>query len=458
MKRLILFAAIPLVLIQILSAQQQSSVSSSTTPGVVNVFLESPVDSAKLQPYLKIIKNQPGSLEAAEAYLAIAKLQYNNHAYGAAILDFRRALDDYPRGTQSEETRYYLISSLMESHRYNEAIDEAKKSLSLYSQGKWADASHYLLAKAYYELAPSNGPGLDGLAITETNNVVAGYPNSKYADDALALQGQTYKRSQKYNQAIETFRTLARTTKDKAYRDRAQLEVGWLYTMKDQYEEAIAEFEKAISTANADSVKATAQYHIGFAHLKNGDFEKAKKAFHTLVDRYPSDKLDSFASFRIGYCLAELEKYTEALEQLAKTDAAYPDFEQRDLLLWYEAISHKGLDQLELMKLGATTDTTHSNDVNLSDFVSGYMVVLEKRLEHLGQAKTVLEEVVARYPKSALLNAAEDTHGQIEQTIKELEAEKERMSQELQNQGTSKQGASTQEPSKQGTAKQEPSK
>jgi TolA-binding protein len=368
MKRLVFFSAIVLAAVRLTLAQQ---VSSSTVPSVVNVYVESPVDSAQLQPYLKIIKKHPGSLEGAQAQLAIAMLQYDNRAYSAAVEDFRRVLDDYPRGPHSEDAAYYLISSLIETHRYSEVIDEAKKALSSYPQGKWADASHYLMAKAYYELAPSTGPVLDDLAITEINSLVALHPNSGYADDALALKGQTYKRLQKYDQAIEAFRTLASTTKDKAYRSGAQLEVGWLYTMKDQYEEAIAEFERAASGADNDSVKATAQYHIGFAYLKKGDLEKAKEAFQAVVDRYPSDRLGAHASFRVGYCLAEQQQYEQALVQLAKTDAAYPDFEQRDLLLMYKATCHRGLKQVE-------------------------------------QEKKVLQELVSQYPKSSLKAAAEN--------------------------------------------------
>jgi hypothetical protein len=82
MKRLVFFSAIVLAAVRLTLAQQ---VSSSTVPSVVNVFLESPVDSAQLQPYLKIIKKHPGSLEGAQAHLAIAMLQYNNRAYSAAV-------------------------------------------------------------------------------------------------------------------------------------------------------------------------------------------------------------------------------------------------------------------------------------------------------------------------------------------------------------------------------------
>ncbi|MGH2569435.1 MAG: hypothetical protein ACRDGA_13940, partial [Bacteroidota bacterium] len=78
MKRILLMSAVGFVTLQSAFAQQ---VSSKTMPSMVSVVVESPVDTAQLQPYLQIIREQPGSLQAAEAHLTIARMQYNTRAY-----------------------------------------------------------------------------------------------------------------------------------------------------------------------------------------------------------------------------------------------------------------------------------------------------------------------------------------------------------------------------------------
>jgi outer membrane protein assembly factor BamD (BamD/ComL family) len=457
MKRILIFLAISVAASHGLIAQQATS---KTMPGSVGIVIESPVDSSQLQPFLKTIRQNPGSEQAAEARLAIAKLQFDNHTYNAALEDLQKVVRDYPKGRHSEEAAFYLTAALSRTYHDKEAVTEATEALAQYPNGPWSDGEQYFLGRSYYALGQSD------LALAQLNSIVgksAGGGNSTYRDDALKLISDTYKHAKQYDRAIEPLRKIVAESKDQSNRNEAQLQIAWLYSVNNQIEAAVAEYQKAASMDV--SIAARAGYETGFVHLNRGDYTKAREAFQQVADQYPADLLagqvgrfGSQASLRVGYCLAESGEYDLALQQLEKTDAAYSNFEQRDLLLWYKAMSYKGLDQLELARLIATVDTTITNDVEFRGFMLWYEGVLDKRLEHLGQAKTVLDDLVAHYPKSALVKAAEDTHGQVEQTMKELEAEKERVSKELQNQGTSKQDTSKQATSKQETPNQETSK
>jgi tetratricopeptide (TPR) repeat protein len=438
---------------QKLNAQQATS---KTMSGSVGIVIESPVDSSQLQPYLKTIRQNPGSEQAAQARLAIAKLQFDNWAYNAALEDLRKVVQDYPKGGHSEEAAFYLTAALSRTYHDEEAVTEATEALAQYPNGPWSDGERYFLGRSYYRLGQSD------LALAQLNSIVgksAGGGNSTYRDDALKLISDTYKHAKQYDRAIESLRKIVAESKDQSNRNEAQLEIGWLYSVNNQIEAAVAEYQKA---ANMDvSVAARAGYETGYVHLNRGDYTKAREAFQQVADQYPTDlpagqagRFGSQASLRVGYCLVESGEYESALQQLEKTDATYPDFDQRDLLLWYKAMSYRGLDQLELAKLIATVDTTFTNYGEFKGFLMWYEGILDKRLEHLEQAKKILDELVASYPKSAFVKAAEDTHGQVEQTMKELEIEKERTSKELQNQGTSKQDTSKQATSQQETSNQ----
>lgn len=76
------------------------------------------------------------------------------------------------------------------------------------------------------------------------------------------------------------------------------------------------------------------------------------------------------ASFRAAICFIELKRYSDAIAQLQKTETLFPDFPNKDWLLFFTGLSYVELKQPQF-------------------------------------AKQYLQRLIAQYPNSSLRKAAE---------------------------------------------------
>jgi TolA-binding protein len=91
--------------------------------------------------------------------------------------------------------------------------------------------------------------------ISRMNDLVDGYPNSEYADDALYETGRSYLMLDNGNEALNTYRRLTALFPNTGSARKAAVEIGMIYQNQDKLMEALSAY-KAVITNYSGSVEA----------------------------------------------------------------------------------------------------------------------------------------------------------------------------------------------------------
>ena len=179
--------------------------------------------------------------------------------------------------------------------------------------------------------------------------LIAGYPDSVYFCDALKNLGDIYLVTNQLQKAVDTFKMLAKSSKDKGTRQTAVYNLGWAYFRMGEYKSAIRQFEylgengvgevkqqailrlgdifynmheyhraieyyvKLQGTSYKDIRKA-AIYGISQCFFQKGDFVQFRKWVGVFTSEFPNDRL----SFVLREQLSEIEASQGNLDSALK--------------------------------------------------------------------------------------------------------------------------------------------
>lgn len=182
-----------------------------------------------------------GSEMTALAYYNLGYIAFQNRGYVEARDNFLKFVDNY-HGDQSNmlADAYNRIGDCyLERRSFDEAVACYMKSKSLQ-----APSSDY----AYYQLALVAGLQKNyALKAEILSQLIADYPKSPLAVDALYQKGRSYVQEQKMAPAIECFNQLLTDYPNSPLSRKAAAEIGLLYYQTDQYDKAIEAYKKVIA-------------------------------------------------------------------------------------------------------------------------------------------------------------------------------------------------------------------
>ena len=294
--------------------------------------------------------------EAASIVFLAGENLYLSKRYEDALDIYRDFLGRYPNDAQAAKARYRLGLALFQLERYDEALTPLRDSLEwteketayrpcrlalgeiYFRQGHWTEAEAQF--DAYLK------DGLDA-------------PN---ADDALLKLGLCRQRQQKHDEAQKTYERLIEHFAESPAKTQAMFELGQTLVARDRAAEARSWFEKvlerepqsrfapyalnylgnealrrneneqaakyfkqAADAGGEDGPAAEALYQRGEALLALRDFAAARDVFTEFLNRFGTHELASRAQARQAIALARLDQPEEALNAIAKAEAAPPD-------------------------------------------------------------------------------------------------------------------------------------
>ncbi|MDO4573854.1 MAG: tetratricopeptide repeat protein [Planctomycetia bacterium] len=88
-----------------------------------------------------------------------------------------------------------------------------------------------------------------------------------------------------------------------------------------------------------NKVEADMAYRGAMALTTNGEYKLGREAWNDFLEKFPNNSQRSYALYYNGLCLFYLKEYDAAIEKFREA-AADPQFENRDELLYLEAMTH----------------------------------------------------------------------------------------------------------------------
>jgi tetratricopeptide (TPR) repeat protein len=301
----------------------------------------------------------------------------DQHQYGAAILEFQRALDACP-------TQKMILLDLSQAHARNrdfpraihaaqEFLESAPDSIS----GRLALANAYFMAQRFSETR------------TEYERVLKCDP---YQVAALKLKGNTEYLTGDFEQSESTFISLL----DKHPNDEdAAYMLGRIYYMQGRIDYAAGQFRRVL-TVNPQSYKAFD--NLGLCYQARGETELATRYFLTAIKLVEKDHPDYDSPYaNLADLLLENNEYEKAFAAASKAADRNP-YAARNFYLGGKALSKLQKNDLCLnwLQRSVALDPNYPEPLYLLSKVYAQMGQEEKRK----QALEMFREVKARVPQT----------------------------------------------------------
>ena len=151
----------------------------------------------------------------------------------------------------------------------------------------------------------------------------------------LFAVGEYYLKEQQYAQASHAFRSCLTYWPQGLYASQAAVKA----------EDAEAAHTAAAENGDFDS-DGRDQYELMSPpeidnYYKLGEYKEAMKGFLTLIKDDRAAEHRSYAEYRVGCCLYHLERYNDAMTQLASVIRKYPKHPNLGEVVWYMGLCHE---------------------------------------------------------------------------------------------------------------------
>lgn len=225
----------------------------------------------------------PATDLGAEALFWSADSYYRTEKYGPASTRFEMFIINYPDNEMIGAAQYSLGWSYFLMQEFDKATKPLEDFLADYNPPPIAlfpyDTDTQLrIGDAYY------AQGKYKEAMEFYNKAIGAEPGGDYAMFQVA---NSYYRSNRTFQAVNTFRRVLRIYPFSKLREQAQYNVAYIYLNTDNYEQAIEEFQAVINKYPNTEWAARSQYNIGDSYYNAGEYDKAIDSYKKVLDDYP---------------------------------------------------------------------------------------------------------------------------------------------------------------------------
>ncbi len=242
--------------------------------------------------YKEIISGYPSSDEAKLASMSLKRI-YTEDDNIAELASFLQGVPGAPVIDPAEVDRMTFDAA---EAAINEGggVSRMKAYVDRFPQGAYVgDALGYLADNAYRE-------GDADEALRYAGLLVAGYPDSHAAENALAIQGEIEQGRGNGAEALAAYRSLASRTSSPQNMAKARLGIMRVSLSMDKWQDAIDAADALMaSSVLGDAQKTEAAYSRGLACRGLGDTAGAEKAWKS-VSRQTGDLYGAMSAYSLG--------------------------------------------------------------------------------------------------------------------------------------------------------------
>jgi TolA-binding protein len=150
-------------------------------------------------------------------------------------------------------------------------------------------------------------------AIAKTDKVLEKWPNSKWYDDALYVNGVSHYYTENYGKAEKRLRELVVNYPDSKYIKDAHLYLAKSRLKLGEEASAMILFEELFVESQDKEIKSEAAFALGEYYFENKDYSEAEKYFSSLIDSLGGDEEKAISKMYIADSYFYRFKYKQAL-------------------------------------------------------------------------------------------------------------------------------------------------
>ncbi len=211
-----------------------------------------------------IIADKPATKLYQEAYDYL-----QDEKFTKAAKSFEKVELDHPYSKWAIKAQLMASYAYYKDTSYDDAIISLKRYIKLHPKGKDTAYAHYLLAMSYYNQIQDvrRDQEITQNAFNALDELIKKFPNSSYADDALAKIDLT-----------------------KDHLAGKEMSIGRYYLKQQKYQAAINRFNNVVTKYNTTSHIPEALYRLTEAYTILGLHQIAEENAAVLGHNYPSNK------------------------------------------------------------------------------------------------------------------------------------------------------------------------
>lgn len=223
---------------------------------------------------------------------------YDIGYYDNAAKAFVQFIERYPESKSVRNSMFFIGYAHYNIGKWDESIKEFRAFLAKYPADEFSAEAQYNVAEAYYN------QGMFAESIAEYEKTQTNFPKSDFGPSSL------------YNMA-------------------------WSYYQLKDIDKMIAPLQKLIATYPGDKLVPEAQFTIGDYFYNKKEYTRALLEYRNFVDRFPDhykatearsfiqelSQIDAFREYQKAIVIFDKKDYKNAIIELEKIVAKYPDSE-----------------------------------------------------------------------------------------------------------------------------------
>ena len=238
-------------------------------------------------------------LAAMFALLALGGCAYFNTFYLAKRY--------YGDGQKAQERATSIAPTPDAAGKYDAAIRQCNKLLAEYPKSKWADDAMYMLGASYY------GKGDYAESLRRLREFRQKYPGSPFVPDARFTEGLAYYRQREYLRADSVFLEMDRDHPKFKRRSELAFYAGETKAGLKRWDDAVSWYQRAFDEAERRRERGLALTRMGDALASAERYDTAATVYARAIQVEDRAKQRFEIGFRLGDALKKSRRYQEAL-------------------------------------------------------------------------------------------------------------------------------------------------
>ena len=254
--------------------------------------------------FKELQKDHPQSYLVGESILGAAQCYIPGGDFGSAELEIKRLLTAYPSYQNTPSIQFILGIIRYQEGRYEEAV----KHLESIQTPESIFYSGQALVKMGKALS----------ATGKFKKVIAEFKDSRFAEQAAYLMGDSFFLSQNYQAAIAEFKQFIKAYPRSPLKEVALYRIGACSFLSKDYPGARQNFNLFINAYPSGEYVTLARYFIAESYRLAGQLKEAAFAYGQLISAMPNAPITANARFKLAWVTYLQENYASAADLFQK--------------------------------------------------------------------------------------------------------------------------------------------
>ena len=254
-----------------------------------------------------------------------------------AIKDHKQTdLDTKPvvESKQDDEEIFQSGFRLFHEDKYADALEKLASLVEGFPQSKYAENAMFLIGDCYFNIAQRDKSKRYNTAISAYKSALRSYPDSGKAPRAAFRLGESYQRMNVLHEAEASFRALLNKYPKSEYAPQSQLRMADSIYKNNKFREALKEFKRFVTQYPDSEMRKVAEFGIADVYYKVGNFKSAQEHYQIAMEKWPEYRKTHLETlFNIGDSYFQNKEYEKSREAFLRFVNLFPksDFRNRAL-------------------------------------------------------------------------------------------------------------------------------